>query len=166
MLRANRLGHKSDMPNTLTTGNGDSRARFNIREADWSRDRKALSNIRRVVFILEQNVPRDQEWDDRDQECWHWLATDGEENPIGTARLLPDGKIGRMAVLREYRKLGVGAALLEAAVSKARRLAMGGVFLDAQAHALGFYERGGFTAEGEAFEEAGILHYRMTLAFP
>ncbi len=135
---------------------------FNTREADWQTDGNQLSNIRRLVFIIEQKVPKDEEWDGKDEDSWHWLATDTKDAPIGTARLLPDGQIGRMAVLSHYRKFGVGAALLELAVEKARHLGFSLVFLNAQSHALGFYERAGFVAEGEEFQEAGIAHYRMT----
>lgn len=135
---------------------------FNIREAAWETDGGQLSNIRRIVFIVEQKVPKDEEWDGKDEQSWHWLASDDKDLPIGTARLLPDGQIGRMAVLGDHRKLGVGAALLEAAVEKARHLGMSQVFLNAQSHALGFYEKLGFVAEGEEFLEAGIAHYRMT----
>jgi predicted GNAT family N-acyltransferase len=137
---------------------------FNTQEADWQTDGKQLSNIRRLVFIIEQKVPKDEEWDGKDEDSWHWLATDTKDIPIGTARLLPDGQIGRMAVLSHYRKFGVGAALLEQAVEKARHLGFSRVFLNAQSHALGFYERAGFVAEGEEFQEAGIAHYRMTQA--
>ncbi|MBT4617027.1 MAG: GNAT family N-acetyltransferase [Gammaproteobacteria bacterium] len=135
---------------------------FNTREADWRTDGNQLSNIRRLVFIVEQKVPKDEEWDGKDEDSWHWLATDTKDVPIGTARLLPDGQIGRMAVLSHYRKFGVGAALLEQAVEKARHLGFSRVFLNAQSHALGFYERAGFIAQGEEFQEAGIAHYRMT----
>lgn len=136
--------------------------RFNIREAEWQADGNTLSNIRRLVFIVEQQVPREEEWDGKDETAWHWLATDQEDVAIGTARLLPDGQIGRMAVLGNYRGHGVGAALLERAVEKARHLGMDSVFLNAQTHALAFYERCGFTAEGGEFMEAGIPHRRMT----
>lgn len=135
---------------------------FNTREANWQTDGNQLSNIRRLVFIVEQKVPKDEEWDGKDEDSWHWLATDTKDVPIGTARLLPDGQIGRMAVLSDYRKFGVGAALLEQAVEKARHLGFTEVFLNAQTHALGFYERAGFIAKGEEFQEAGIPHYRMT----
>ncbi|MEX2489426.1 MAG: GNAT family N-acetyltransferase, partial [Pseudomonadales bacterium] len=113
---------------------------FNVREANWQADRNTLSNIRRLVFIVEQQVPREEEWDGRDESAWHWLATDQEDRPVGTARLLPDGQIGRMAVLREYRGHGVGKAMLEQAVQKAGHLGMESVFLNAQTHALAFYE--------------------------
>lgn len=135
--------------------------RFNIREANWQADKNTLSNIRRLVFIVEQQVPQEEEWDGRDESAWHWLATDPDDRPIGTARLLPDGQIGRMAVLSEYRGYGVGAAMLEQAVQKASHLGMERVFLNAQTHALAFYENGGFEAEGDEFLEAGIPHRRM-----
>ena len=135
---------------------------FNLREATWAADGGQLSNIRRVVFIIEQNVPQEEEWDGKDNDSWHWLASDREDVPIGTARLLPDGQIGRMAVLENHRGTGVGAALLEAAVEKARHLGMRNVFLNAQSHALGFYEKLGFVSEGDEFDEAGIPQFRMT----
>jgi predicted GNAT family N-acyltransferase len=135
---------------------------FDIREANWTIDGALLSNIRRLVFIVEQEVPQEEEWDGKDEDSWHWLATDASDNPIGTARLLPDGQIGRMAVLADKRGSGVGAVLLEQAVEKARHLGMQEVFLNAQSHALGFYERCGFVAEGDEFMEAGIPHFRMT----
>ena len=135
---------------------------FNIREADWATEGNVLSNIRRLVFIVEQKVPPEEEWDGHDEDSWHWLATDAKDFAIGTARLLPDGQIGRIAVLTEQRKHGIGAALLERAVDKARHLGMKSVFLNAQTHALGFYEHCGFTAQGDEFMEAGIPHLRMT----
>ena len=135
---------------------------FDVREADWAQDGPVLSEIRRQVFIVEQSVPQEEEWDGRDEESWHWLATDSDGKPIGTARLLPEGQIGRMAVLADYRSYGVGAAMLEAATDKAARLGFASVYLNAQSHALGFYERAGYVAEGEEFMEAGIPHRRMT----
>jgi len=138
--------------------------RFDIREADWKLDGRTLSNIRRIVFIVEQSVPQEEEWDGRDEESWHWLATDDSGRPIGTARLLPEGQIGRMAVLQEFRGYGIGAALLERAVVKAAHLGFPSVFLNAQTHALDFYRKSGFEPEGEEFMEAGIPHYRMTRA--
>lgn len=134
---------------------------FNVREANWSNDKGALSNLRRLVFIVEQSVPQEEEWDGRDEDAWHWLATDIDDRPIGTARLLPSGQIGRMAVLSDYRGLKVGAAMLEHAVEKARHLGFPSVYLNAQTHALVFYEKAGFVAVGDEFMEAGIAHYRM-----
>ena len=142
----------------------DQSVKYSIREASWAKDSEALSEIRRIVFIVGQSVPQADEWDGRDEASWHWLASDSEGQPIGTARLLPEGQIGRMAVLEEYRQYGVGAALLQAAIAKAREQGMADVFLHAQTHALGFYERNGFVAEGEAFDESGIPHRHMRLA--
>lgn len=135
---------------------------FDVREASWQTDRNALSNIRKLVFIVEQDVPQEEEWDGRDEESWHWIATDQDGRAIGTARLLPEGQIGRMAVLKEWRGTGVGAALLEMAVEKARHLGFEKVFLHAQTHALKFYEKSGFVADGDEFEDAGIPHFNMT----
>ncbi|MFT7244388.1 MAG: putative GNAT family N-acyltransferase [Candidatus Azotimanducaceae bacterium] len=134
---------------------------FNLREADWALDRNVLSSLRRLVFIVEQKVPQEEEWDGQDEDAWHWLATDIEDRPIGTARLLPSGQIGRMAVLDNYRGLRIGQAMLEHAVDKARRLGFANVYLNAQSHALGFYQKAGFEAVGEEFMEAGIAHFRM-----
>ena len=136
-----------------------------IREAFWQTDEQVLSGIRRVVFIVEQGVSPTVEQDIRDVECLHWLATTAAGLPVGTVRLLQDGQIGRMAVLKEYRQSGIGAALLARVVAKARQLGLPGVYLHAEARALGFYERGGFTATGEMFEEAGHPHLKMTRAF-
>ena len=135
---------------------------FEIREVGWKGDAKILSNIRRLVFIIEQSVPEKDEWDNRDEDCWHWLATDSEDSPVGTCRLLPDGQIGRMAVLSNWRGRGIGAALMEAAVEKARYLGFSKIYLHAQSHAEVFYERLGFIKDGQEFKEAGIAHYHMT----
>jgi predicted GNAT family N-acyltransferase len=139
---------------------------FLIRSANWASDKNNLSNLRRVVFIVEQQVSHEEEWDGQDESAYHWLATDHTDHAIGTSRLLPTGQIGRMAVLAEYRGTGVGAALLEAAVNEARRLGMPDIYLNAQSHALGFYERAGFIKQGEEFMEAGIPHFRMRQPTP
>lgn len=136
--------------------------KFNIREADWATEERLLSEIRRLVFVVEQDVASEEEWDDKDKESWHWIATDQDDVPIGTARLLPEGQIGRLAVLDQFRGAGIGAALLERAIDKARHLGFNQVSLNAQIHALAFYERAGFVAISDEFEEAGILHRKMT----
>lgn len=128
-------------------------------------DLAACHAIRRVVFIDEQAVPEELEMDDLDGEAIHLLATvDGR--PAGTARLLlrdEVGKIGRVAVLADRRGTGLGAALIRAALNELR--AVPGVTtakLGAQVHALGFYERLGFTAFGPVYDDAGIPHRDMT----
>jgi predicted GNAT family N-acyltransferase len=133
---------------------------FSIRPADWHLDRETLRAIREEVFVREQAVPADMEWDEFDGQSRHVLAiADGVA--IGTGRLLADGHIGRMAVLGEWRRMGVGSALLLALIAAARELGMPRVVLNAQTQALPFYLRHGFHPEGEEFLDAGILHRRM-----
>lgn len=136
---------------------------MHIREGSWAELGEAASEIRRIVFIVEQQVPQVEEWDGRDDECRHFLAL-RDNTALGTARLLPDGHIGRVAVLREARGLGIGAALMRAAIESARRLGHTQVELAAQAHALAFYENLGFTAFGEIFMDADIPHRNMYLS--
>ncbi|WP_073330171.1 GNAT family N-acetyltransferase [Wenxinia saemankumensis] len=124
--------------------------------------------IRRTVFIEEQRVPEAEEWDGLDGEAIQLVAFDGDR-AVGTARILTGdgyGKIGRVAVLKEGRGLGTGAALMRAAIERLR--ATPGIRearLGAQTHALGFYERLGFVAHGEEYDDAGIPHRNMTLRF-
>lgn len=133
-----------------------------IGPADWATDSAALREVRRRVFIEEQRISQDEEWDGLDEGARHFLATrDGA--PVGTARLLPTGQIGRMAVLAELRGHGVGRQLLDAAIEAARVAGFHEVFLHAQRTAEGFYERAGFRARGGTFMEAGIEHVDMLL---
>ena len=134
-----------------------------IRVAAWTRDGDALTDIRRRVFIAEQHVPEALEWDGEDGSAQHWLAL-RDELPVGTVRLVADGHIGRMAVLAQARKLGLGSKLLRAAIEAARGRGVHEVYLHAQVQALGFYARHGFIAEGEVFMDAGLPHRTMRLA--
>lgn len=122
--------------------------------------------LRRVVFIEEQGVSEADEVDDLDGEAIHLLATDAGR-PVGTARLLvrgSAGKIGRVCVLKAARGTGLGAALIRAGVERLRQVeGVETVKLGAQVHALGFYERLGFTAYGEVYDDAGIPHRDMVL---
>ena len=113
---------------------------------------------------MEQSVPPEEEFDGLDDTSHHWLVQDAETRPIGTGRLLDTGQIGRMAVLDQYRGGGIGAAILSAAVEKARTLGFDQVFLNAQVHAIGFYEKAGFIETGSRFNEAGIQHQKMIQA--
>ena len=127
---------------------------------DWNAARAEASRIRLAVFVEEQRVPPEIELDYKDAACVHALAY-AQGRAVGTGRLLPDGHIGRMAVLKERRSLGVGGAILERLVEAARRRGMTQVVLSAQTHALGFYRKHGFLPAGEVFEEAGIPHQEM-----
>lgn len=138
---------------------------YHVEIADWSREdqRKALLDLRDTVFIQEQGVPEQRERDGLDVDCWHVLARDDSGQPIGCGRLTPKHKIGRMAVLPDWRGQGVGVALLRELVSRARSLGWPEVALDAQVSAIGFYQRAGFVAYGDEFEDAGLAHRAMRL---
>lgn len=135
-----------------------------IRAARWADDGEALAAIRRRVFIEEQHVPPALEWDGEDERAQHWLAL-GDDQPLGTVRLLADGHIGRMAVLASARRRGLGSKLLQAAIDAAQQQGLREVYLHAQVHALGFYGRHGLVVEGEEFMDAGIAHRVMRLVF-
>lgn len=137
-------------------------ARFEVRLVAWDEAREALASVRRAVFVVEQNVPEDLEWDEADAVSLHALAT-ADGVPIGTARLLPDGHIGRIAVLREWRGQGAGDALLASMLTAARERGFETALLNAQVQALDFYRRHGFAAEGDVFLDAGIPHRTMRL---
>ncbi len=120
--------------------------------------------IRRAVFIDEQGVSEAEEMDGRDGRCTHYLAQRGGAD-AGTARLHPQGaevaKIERMAVAAAHRRSGVGRALIAAIERDAERDGVATLVLHAQAHAVPFYEKLGYVAEGAPFEEAGIPHRFM-----
>jgi predicted GNAT family N-acyltransferase len=133
---------------------------IDTRVASWERDAQAMRRVRHEVFVVEQNVPPDLEWDGEDEACRHAIALiDGK--CVGTGRLSPGGKIGRMAVVSSARGRGIGSALLEKLVEMAASAGMARVYLNAQTHALDFYARHGFVAEGPEFDEADIAHRRM-----
>lgn len=136
---------------------------FRVRRADWVADGVALRSVRAAVFVVEQGVALELEWDGLDDGCRHLLAEDLLGVPIGCARLLPDGHVGRMAVLVAWRGRGVGRALLRAMLVQAAASGHDIVRLNAQVHALGFYAREGFQACGDGFDDAGIAHRAMQL---
>lgn len=129
----------------------------------WHDAHESLAAVRRAVFIDEQQVPEALEWDADDAPSLHALAVTAGGVPIGTARLLPDGHIGRMAVLHGWRGRGVGGALLTAMIEAARERGHPRALLNAQVQALPFYRRFGFEAEGGVFLDAGIEHRAMVL---
>ena len=133
-----------------------------VRLAAFDADNAAIRRIRFAVFVDEQHVPEDLEIDDRDCECVHVLAFDGDA-AVGTARidLHKDGKIGRLAVAAECRRRGIGTALMERLHAIAQAHGLTHVWCHAQLAALPFYERLGYRASGEIFDEADIPHLRM-----
>ena len=136
---------------------------FKVSLARWPEDTDKLRQVRETVFIQEQKVPAELEWDGIDAECIHALALDQDGSPVGTGRLLRDGHIGRMAVLREWRSQGVGSRMMAVLMAEARRLHYPRLVLNAQVSAVPFYARFGFVTRGDEFEEAGIPHLEMVL---
>ncbi|MDO9624512.1 MAG: GNAT family N-acetyltransferase [Pseudomonas sp.] len=133
---------------------------IHIRLADWQKDNAELRRIRESVFIAEQAVPPELEWDAEDAEALHFLVYEGDY-PIGTARLLPDGHIGRVSVLKDWRGLNVGDALLRAVLSEAEKRGLQQQMLSAQVQATPFYERLGFAIVSGEYLDAGIPHVDM-----
>lgn len=138
---------------------------YRVIEASWAEREDILRDIRRQVFVEEQEIPRELEWDGLDEEATHFLALDEAGTGIGTARFLPSGQIGRMAVLPPHRGHGVGRMLLDAAVEHGRANGYYGVFLHAQEYVSAFYDKAGFAVAGSPFVEAGIPHVKMTREF-
>ena len=122
--------------------------------------RALAAPIRFAVFVEEQGVPREIELDEMDAACIHAIAY-LDEKAVGTGRLLPDGHIGRMAVLKKWRGHGIGSRILNALVEQARRRGGREVALSAQVHAVPFYRAHGFVEEGGEYLEAGIRHQAM-----
>ena len=136
---------------------------FHVEVCEWTNaaEREAMACVRETVFVLEQRVPREIETDDDDPRSVHALARASDGTPIGTGRLAPGGRIGRLAVLRDWRGRGVGATLLHTLVDQARARRLQEVSLHAQRSAVPFYLRHGFMTHGEEFVEAGIPHTTM-----
>jgi predicted GNAT family N-acyltransferase len=136
---------------------------FHIEVCDWANeiDREGLLDVREGVFVLEQHVPREMEIDDDDPRSVHVLAHAPDGTPIGSGRLTPEGRIGRVAVLRAWRGRLVGTMLLQTLLDQARARRLATVSIHAQRDAVPFWLRHGFASVGGEFEEAGIPHVMM-----
>jgi predicted GNAT family N-acyltransferase len=135
---------------------------FTVKPVYWQASQATLRAIRTTVFIEEQGVPQELEWDGLDEHAYHVVALAADGTPIGTGRLLQDGHIGRIAVLKEWRRKGVGRALLDMLLVVANKMGFEEVKLHAQTRVIDFYLRRGFVAQGKEFMEAGIPHVAMT----
>ncbi len=134
---------------------------FIVRLGDWGSLQQDAQFVRKAVFVEEQGIPAELEWDANDVNCLHAVAYSAAGEPVGTGRLLPDGHVGRMAVLSAVRGHGVGAEILRNLMAQAKSRGDGIVMLNAQQSAEPFYRKEGFVRVGEIFEEAGIPHVAM-----
>ena len=139
----------------------NSHSSINLETVTWADYSRELYDIRYRVFVLEQGVPVELEQDEYDPLSWHVLARSSDGLAIGTGRLMPDGHIGRLAVLKEWRQYGVGRKLMEYLIGLAQREGFQHIRLNAQVTVTEFYEKLGFCSEGEIFMEAGIPHQSM-----
>lgn len=127
----------------------------------WEQAQPIAGPIRFGIFVGEQDVPPGIELDDLDAQCVHAIAYDDAGKAIGAGRLRPDGHIGRMAVVKDWRRRGIGAAIIEALTEEARKRGHAKVRLSARLQAMEFYREHGFVAEGKVYKEAGILHQKV-----
>ncbi len=137
--------------------------KFSIVQVNWQSYQSELKVIREQVFVIEQHVPVTLEWDEFDDTAIHLLALNAANQAIACTRILPSGTIGRMAVLKDWRGLGVGYAVLTHAIACCKAQGLRRIKLSAQKHALGFYMRAGFVVTSVEYIDAGIPHYDMEL---
>jgi predicted GNAT family N-acyltransferase len=136
-----------------------------VRVGSWQELGRDAQAIRTAVFVDEQKIPAEMEWDEADAGCVHAVALNRLGMPLATGRLLEHApgvaKIGRMAVVQTMRGSRVGRSVLDALLKAARARGDREVVLHAQLSAAPFYARAGFSERGEVFEEAGIPHVEM-----
>ena len=132
--------------------------------SDWTQLKDLASPLRQAVFVQEQSVSEEEEFDSLDSISRHVVIAENQAG-LGTGRLAPDGRIGRVAVAKNHRNKGLGRFLIRALLNEAQRLGFESVYLHGQVQALGFYEKLGFTADSEEFLECEIPHRRMSLIF-
>ena len=133
-----------------------------IKAADWIANNLDIKNIRRAVFINEQQVPENMEWDNEDETAYHCLAY-VDDQAVGTGRIQRNGHLGRMAVLKAFRKQGIGSKILRFLIEYHQLKSEETIVIHAQSHALAFYQSSGFIKYGDEFMEAGIPHFTMSL---
>jgi len=136
---------------------------FTVSLVGWHDGEPLLKSVREAVFILEQGVPAELEWDGLDESARHALALSHQGDAIGCGRIFSDGHIGRIAVLTQWRKQKVGTAIMEALLDYANSHDYKQVDVDAQTHAVPFYRSFGFAERGKEFMDAGLPHIKMTL---
>lgn len=135
---------------------------FRVQSGHWDKLEQDAKFIRKKVFIIEQNIPEEEEWDDQDMISDHFVVYD-QDQPIATARLLQNNSVGRVAVLKAYRGQGIGRMIMLEIIRQAHQQDRKFLHLSSQVHAISFYEKLGFSIQGDAYDECGIPHIKMQL---
>ncbi|EEY92841.1 GNAT family N-acetyltransferase [Acinetobacter junii] len=135
---------------------------FRVQSGHWDKLEQDAKFIRKQVFIIEQNIPEEEEWDDQDMISDHFVVYD-QNQPIATARLLQNNSVGRVAVLKAYRGQGIGRMIMLEIIRQAHQQDRKFLHLSSQVHAISFYEKLGFSIQGDAYDECGIPHIKMQL---
>jgi predicted GNAT family N-acyltransferase len=139
---------------------------FDIAIVNFSEKQAEITSVRRTVFVEEQNVPESIDFDGSDTDFIHVLATDKNGLPVGTARINREGRIGRMAVLKNYRRQGIGRKMIPALMNYGRKNSITDFHVSSQVIAVDFYKKMGFEPTGKEFLEAGIKHINMNQKNP
>lgn len=135
---------------------------FRVQSGYWDKLEQDAKFIRKQVFIIEQNIPEEEEWDDQDMISDHFVVYD-QDQPIATARLLQNNSVGRVAELKAYRGQGIGRMIMLEIIRQAHQQDRKFLQLSSQVHAISFYEKLGFSIQGDAYDECGIPHIKMQL---
>ena len=134
---------------------------WRVRDAVWNDDFNLIQTVRYSVFTLEQGVSREIDIDGKDPHCIHFLAETNSGDPIGCARLAPSGRVGRVAVVKKWRRHGVGGKIMNCLINHSELLKMPKTYLHSQLMVVAFYESLGYKSEGSVFNEADIPHVLM-----
>ncbi|KXZ65163.1 putative N-acetyltransferase YjcF [Acinetobacter venetianus] len=135
---------------------------FSVKQGSWDQLQQDAKLIRELVFISEQNIPEQDEWDDQDAISQHFIVYDHNQ-PIATARLLANNSVGRVAVLKAYRGQGIGRLIMLEIIAYAQAQKRPSLQLSSQVHAISFYEKLGFSIQGDEYDECGIPHIEMVM---
>lgn len=135
---------------------------YQVKHGRWDQLQQDAKLIRTQVFICEQGITEADEWDDQDLISQHFVIYD-QDQPIATARLLENNSVGRVAVLKAYRGQGLGQMIMLEIISYAQKQRRSVLTLSSQVHAISFYEKLGFTVQGNPYDECGISHIEMTM---
>ena len=135
---------------------------YQVKHGRWDQLQQDAKLIRTQVFICEQGITEADEWDDQDVISQHFVIYD-QDQPIATARLLQNHSVGRVADVKAYRGQGLGQMIMLEIISYAQKQGLSVLTLSSQVHAISFYEKLGFTVQGNSYDECGISHIEMTM---